>query len=101
MPAIAYAVTATFTDRTTADEYVSWLNDGHLNQVIEHGAQSAMIVRITDPATPIQVESRYIFPTRQAFDRYVAEFAPKLRADGLHRFPPSRVSFERRTGEVA
>jgi hypothetical protein len=101
MSAIAYTVIATFPDRQTADEYIAWLEDGHVDQVIEHGAHTAMIVRVSDPATPIQVECRYIFSTRQAFDRYVSEYAPALRAEGLERFPPQRqVRFERRVGEV-
>jgi hypothetical protein len=101
MPAISYSVTATLPDRATADEYIAWLKDGHLDQVINHGADSAMIIRLTDPHTPIQVESRYTFPDRQAFDRYVSLHAPSLRADGLRRFPSDRgIRFDRRTGEV-
>lgn len=98
---IAYSVIATLPDRATADEYVTWLRDGHIQQVIAGGALRGDIVRITDPATPAQIESRYVFANRQAFDRYTQTTAPALRADGLRRFPPERgVTFQRRLGEV-
>jgi hypothetical protein len=101
MAAIAYSVIATLPDARTADEYVAWLEDGHVDAVVRGGAHSAMIVRIQDPSHPIQVETRYIFSTRDAFDRYVREAAPGLRADGLRLFGPGRgVSMERRVGIV-
>lgn len=99
---IAYTVTATFPDEATRDEYIAWLEDGHIDQVIRNGAHSAMIV-VLDHAVgdPIVVEVRYIFPTREVFDRYIAEFAPALRADGLKRFPPERgIEFHRNTGSI-
>lgn len=101
MTAIAYSVTATLPDQDLAREYIAWLEDGHVDEVIKHGAHSAMIVRITEPKVPIQVETRYIFANRQVFDRYIDQAAPALRAEGLRRFPPDRgIRFERRLGEV-
>lgn len=101
MSAVAYTVIATLPTRELANEYIAWLENGHIDQVLQHGAHTAMIVRITDPADPIQIEVRYVFSTRQAFDRYVSDHAPALRAEGLRRFPLERgIRFERRTGEV-
>lgn len=101
MSAIAYTVIATLPDPQTAAEYVAWLEDGHVDAVIEGGAHSAMIVRIEQPSDPIQVETRYIFATRAAFERYLAQHAPRLREDGLKKFPPERgITFQRRVGEV-
>ena len=105
MTQIAYTVTATLPDEATAREYVSWLEGGHIDAVISRGARSAMIVRLdpepADPPGPIQVEVRYIFATRELFDRYVAVHAPTLRADGLQRFGPSRgIQFARRIGTI-
>jgi len=98
---IAYTVIATLPDEKTANEYIAWLEDGHVDAVIEHGAHSALIVRITEPAKPIQVETRYVFSTRALFDRYVERYAPALREEGLEKFPPKRgVSFQRRVGEI-
>lgn len=100
MTAIGYTITATLPDQRTAAEYLAWLN-GHVDQVVAHGAESASIVRIVEPDAPIQVEARYTFADRAAFDRYLAAGAPALRAEGLARFPPARgIRFDRRVGEV-
>ena len=101
MSAIAYTVAATFPTPDLAREYVEWLEDGHIDAVVRGGAHSAMIVRLTDPATPIRVEVRYIFSNRDVLDAYLAQHAPALRAQGLKRFPPERgVRFERTLGDV-
>ncbi len=112
MTRLAYTVIATLPNQGVADEYVSWLTDGHIDAVIGGGAHSAMIVRLDPPATSastppsssraeVQVEVRYIFSTRDDFDRYVKLTAPGLRVEGLQRFGPERgVRFERRTGAV-
>jgi hypothetical protein len=101
MGAIAYTVVATLPDEKTASEYVDWLGAGHVDAVVKGGANSGVIVRIEEPGSPIQVESRYVFPNRGAFERYVKETAPGLRAEGLQRFGPERgIRFERRVGVV-
>jgi hypothetical protein len=106
MARVLYAVTATLPDRATLEEYVAWLEDGHVDHVIKGGAHSAMIVRL-DPqargggAGPFRVETQYVFATRELFEQYEARHAPALRADGLKRFPPARgVTMERRIGEI-
>jgi len=99
--AIAYTVFATLPDEPTAREYIGWLEGGHLAAVIAGGATSAQIIRVQSSLEPIQLEVRYLFPNQQVFDRYVAEVAPALRADGVRRFPPERgVRLERRSGVV-
>ncbi|MCW5775324.1 MAG: DUF4286 family protein [Phycisphaeraceae bacterium] len=101
MSAIVYTVTATLPDRPTAERYLEWLKDGHVDAVVAAGAHSAMIVRVTDPPEPIRVETRYIFPTRRAFEEYLADHAPALRADGAERFgPETGVRFTRSVGEA-
>jgi len=101
MSTIVYCVTATLPDEATCREYVEWLHEGHVTDVIAGGASSGCVVRIEDPATPIRVETRYEFESREALDRYVEEAAPTLRAEGLARFGPERgVRFERRVGRV-
>lgn len=101
MTAIAYTVSVTLPDEPTAREYIGWLEDGHLAAVIAGGATSSQIIRIQSSTDQIQLEIRYLFPNQQVFDRYVAEVAPALRADGVRRFPPERgIRFERKSGVV-
>ena len=102
MSRICYMVIATLPSTTVADEYVSWLEDGHVDQVVKRGAHSAMIVRLdSDSAGKPRVMTHYVFATREVFDHYVAQHAPALRADGLKRFPPERgISFARSVGEI-
>ena len=99
MAAIAYSVIATLPTAAAASEYIAWLQAGHVQRVLESGAAWAGIIRIEQPPAPLQVESRYVFPDRATFERYLVDTAPGLRAEGLTRFPPaSGVSFERRVG---
>jgi hypothetical protein len=101
MPRTAYTVIATLPDPQTADEYVRWLTGGHIAAVLRGGAESGMVVRIEEPAAPLQVESRYVFPSREGYDRYIREVAPDLRADGLRKFGPERgIRMERRLGTI-
>lgn len=100
---ICYTVTATLPDEATCASYIRWLEDGHVDAVIDGGAHSGMIVRLDpEPAggNP-RVQTVYLFPSRAAFDRYVAETAPALREDGIRRFGGIEgVSFARAIGEV-
>jgi hypothetical protein len=102
MKRICYMVTATLPDEDVLADYLAFLEDGHVDAVVSHGAHSAMIVRLEPaPGAPLRVMTQYIFPTRELFDRYIEHFAPALRADGLRRFPPERgVRFERAIGEI-
>lgn len=106
---LCYAVIATLPNSQLADEYVAWLEDGHVDAVVKGGAHSAMIVRLhaahptPGVAAPVErrVMTQYIFTTREVFDQYVTRHAPALRADGLKRFGPERgVSFERLLGDI-
>ncbi len=101
--AIAYTVSAAFPDEALREEYIAWLEDGHVDAVIAGGAHSAAIVRLDRerPSEPIAVEVRYVFSTREVLEKYVEEFAPGLRAEGLKRFPAERgIVFRRAVGEI-
>ncbi len=102
MTRICYVVVATLPSRAVADEYIAWLKDGHVDQVIQGGAHAGMIVRLEpDAAGTPRVMTQYVFPTREVFDHYVAQHAPSLRVDGLRRFGPERgVKMERMIGEI-
>ncbi|MEW6434071.1 MAG: DUF4286 family protein [Myxococcota bacterium] len=100
--AFAYTVVGDFDDATVAGEWVDWLRNGHLQAVLDGGAQAAELVRLEPTAAaPLRFEVRYRFADLSAFQRYEQHHAPALRADGLARFPPSRgVRLSRVLGEV-
>jgi len=101
MPKLFYAVTASIEDDATATEYLDWLTQGHVAQVLKGGAESALIVRLARFAhdQPVRLETQYVFPSREAFDAYEQGPAIELREDGRQRFADRGVSFERRVGE--
>ncbi len=74
-----------------------WLLDGHFTDVIASGAGSASLTRFDD--APLALEARYRFASRDSFAAYERDHAPRLRAEGLARFPEG-VRFERRLGDV-
>jgi len=99
MSELVYTVTATLPDADTAAEWLAWLRGGHVADVLAGGAAAAAIIALDPPALTYEV--RYRFPSREAFDRYEREVAPRLRAEGLKRFPPERgISYRRSVGTV-
>lgn len=97
MGKIVYSVTATIPDAASAEEYVRWLVDGHVEGVLLGGAETGEVVRLE--GEPIRVETRYVFSSREAFAAYEAGPAIALRSDGKQRFPSERgFTFERRVG---
>jgi hypothetical protein len=99
MSAVIYTVTATFADEAVAREWLRWLAEGHVAEVLAGGATDAEVVALDGPDRAFEV--RYHFPSREAFERYEREDAPRLRAEGLRRFPAERgVAYRRSVGAV-
>lgn len=99
MTQFLYTVTATFVDGHVADEWVAWLRDGHLADVLRGGALDATVVRLD--GDPLTLEVHYHFASRESFATYERDAAPALRAEGMAKFPPSRgVSYRRSFGEI-
>ena len=97
-PMFTYTVRCTFETEAVAHEWIAWLRNGHLADVLAAGAVDAEVVRPDGAA--IQAEVRYHFASREAFVVYERDHAPRLRAEGLKRFPPERgLIYERFTGE--
>jgi hypothetical protein len=98
----SYTVAAEFDDLAVADEWLAWMRGGHLQDVCDAGAIDAEAIRVdTAPGDAARCEARYHFASREAFARYERDHAPRLRAEGLARFPASRgVRYVRSTGEV-
>jgi hypothetical protein len=97
---LAYTVEAHFADPAVAAEWIAWLRDGHLADVMLGGALDATVVRIDTPGEAgVLCRVHYRFASRESFARYEREFAPALRAEGLERFPTSRgITYRRSTG---
>ena len=90
-----YSVRSTFTNAEARADFIAWLRGGHLADVVKAGAIDAELVEFelpTDaPAGAIaDVETRYHFASRAAFDAYANGPAVPLRAEGIAKFPPSR-----------
>jgi hypothetical protein len=98
---IEYVVRSVFPDQAYVQEYLDWLTTGHIQDVLVGGALSGYAVLETEPDDSIVVISRYIFASRESFDRYVSETAPKLREEGLSRFGPhTGITMHRSLGTV-
>ena len=104
MPTILYTVRATCPSIQVRGRFLSWLTPSHVLEVMAGGATAVRIVlpdRESDSA-PAVVETQYVFPSRKAFDTYVRDHAPALRADGLKHFPAeSGVTYTRQVAEIA
>jgi hypothetical protein len=103
MDLIAYTVSARCPSPEVAQRFISWLQGGHVSEVCQAGALSGQVIlHDLPPGEPPIVEVRYLFPDRAALARYLADHAPRLRAEGLKGFgPDSGVTFSRSTGGVA
>ena len=94
-----YTVSAEFTTQATAAEWLHWLKEGHIQEVLACGATAAEIVHLDDAVTAYEI--RYVFPDRETYVRYRDEHAPRLQAEGLERFPESSgVQYQRSTGLI-
>jgi len=103
---IAYVVQCTFTGPdadTVAAEWLAWLRGEHIADVIAGGATSGTIIQLDpvadSPGATYQIH--YRFPDRETFRNYEANHAPRLRDEGLQRFPLDRgLTYARTVGEV-
>jgi hypothetical protein len=88
MAQIAYTVTATFPDEAVARDWLCWLIGGHVGEVLAAGATDAELVQLDETGRLFEV--RYHFPSSEAFAAYERDHAPRLRAEGLRRFPSEK-----------
>ncbi len=104
MPKILYTVRTTVPTVSLRGRFLSWLVPGHILAVKAGGARDVRVV-LPDRAAenaPATVETQYVFPSRTAFDAYLRDHAPALRAGTLKHFPPeSGITYERQVAEIA
>jgi hypothetical protein len=102
MSQISYDVTCRVPGESKALEWLTWLKDEHVKEVIKCGARKADIIRFDDDGKPgVLFQIRYFFDTRESLETYLEEHAPRLRDDGIKRFPPEQgFLYERHTGEL-
>ena len=104
MPKILYTVRATLPNVPLRSRFLAWLVPGHVLAVRAGGAEVIRVVlpdRPNDDA-PAVVEIQYVFPSRTAFEAYLRNHAPALRADSARHFPPEcGITHERSVAEIA
>ncbi len=94
-----YVVQASFEHQDVSEEWLDWLRNGHCQEVLDGGATAVELVALD--STELTFEVRYDFPSLAVFAQYEAEHAPRLRDEGLARFPMSRgVRYTRSTGQL-
>lgn len=101
----SYVVRTVIEDARVFDGFVAWLRDSHVGNVCMCGARDAdLLVMDTQQGEPYVVESHYRFVSRDAYEKYEREHAPRMRALGLAELarlgvePGRGVQFHRATG---
>lgn len=88
---------ARFANQAIADEWVAWLLGEHIADVVAAGATSGRVIRLDQP---LCYAAQYEFASAEALSAYLADQAPRLRAEGERRFGADQVAYARRTGIV-
>lgn len=79
-----YVVRCIFDAREPMLGFLAWLRDRHVADVCRAGAEDAEIA-VLDPSDDHAhaIEMRYRFSSREAYERYLREDAPRLRDEGI------------------
>ncbi len=98
-PEFLYVVCCRIDRSDKAREWLAWLRNGHIADVIKGGALSAEIFKLDDEGSGLETyEIHYRFASRAAFDDYKVLHAARLQAEGLALFPPAEgFVYSRRT----
>jgi hypothetical protein len=98
MSSVVYEVAACFKEQSTADAWVAWLLSEHIADVVSAGADRGRVVKLDEPT--LSYVAQYEFASPAALAAYLAQHAPRLRAEGLKRFPLEQVQYARRSGLI-
>lgn len=87
---LSYEVTIQLDDASLADALESYMRNGHVAAVVATGC---FLDGRFEQSEPGVYRTRYGVASQEDLDRYVAEHAPRLRADFQQHFPSGlRVS---------
>jgi len=92
---LIYTVTVHLPSQELLQEVLDWLEDDHLAQVVEAGAEDGEATVLDGDEYVVEV--RYRFASREAFAVYEAGPASALRSEGA-RFIENGARFERTIG---
>ena len=96
---ILYEVHAHITNKEIEREWISWMLETHIDDVVKAGASIGHLVK--DDSTSGSYRAIYWFSSRRAFEKYIEEKAPQLRAEGIRRFGDSNyIQYSRTTAEL-
>jgi hypothetical protein len=103
----SYVVRTSIDDGRVFDAYVGWLRDSHIGDVCASGARDAdLLVMDVPQGEPFVVEEHFRFVSREAYEKFEREQAPRLRQLGIAELsrlgvglePGRGVSIQRSTG---
>ncbi len=97
MSRVFYEVMATVHDPVVEAAWLQWMRDKHLADLRAAGATAAQLVKLDSPGAYV---AQYQFESRTAYDTYLREEAPRLRAEGLSLFGTDAIVYSRRTGDI-
>ena len=81
---LSYEVTLHLEDASLADALEAYMQDKHVAAVFATGC---FVEARFEQSEPSVYRSRYAVASQEELDRYLADFAPGLRADFLEHFP--------------
>ena len=94
-----YSVQCEFDREQVAGEWLRWLRDEHIGDVLAAGASRAEIIKLDGPVWAYRIE--YDFPTFELYEAYNTEHADRLQQECLGRFPLDMgIRYERTSGEI-
>jgi hypothetical protein len=98
---IIYNVTINVED-SIHDEFMKWMREVHVKDVVNTGCFSSGTIYkvLVDEAVGTSYAFQYRAPNMHAVDRYMSEFAPKLRKEVTDKFGDKFTAFRTLLQEV-
>ena len=82
---LVYEVMVTLADGTDVEVFADWMRDTHIPALLATRCFSAAEFE-RDAAVHLRFRTRFFAIDRAAYDRYLSEHAPKIRADFQRHF---------------